>query len=245
MTRATLVRLLTLLVLAAVVTALFLLFPVKDAIQQFLTWVETLGPWGPVLIAAIYVPATVLLVPGTLLSLAAGTLFGLVIGTIAISIGSTVGASAAFLLGRSLARGWVERKVAADPRFRAIDQAVAREGFKIVLLLRLSPAIPFNLLNYALALTRVSFRDYVLASWLGMLPGTIMYVYLGTIVANLGELFAGETKGGELRQVALYVGLVVTVVATLYITHIARKALRTAISPEASGQTGPGDKGNG
>src|SRR5262249_61840093 len=142
-------------------------------------------PWGRGLRARASLPATVFAVPGSLITLGAGAAFGLIRGTLAVSAGSTLGAAAAFLLGRTLARGWVEHKVANKPRFRALDQAIGAEGFKIVLLLRLSPVFPFNVLNYALGLTRVSFRSYLVASWIGMLPGTVMYVYLGAALGSL------------------------------------------------------------
>src|SRR5262245_49226673 len=111
-------------------------------VRDFLEWVKGLGPWGPVLLALVYIPACVLMVPGTLITLAGGALFGPVRGTIAVSLGSTAGAGAAFLVGRFFARQWVEQKVAGNPRFRAVDRAVAAQGFKIVLLLRLSIVFP-------------------------------------------------------------------------------------------------------
>src|SRR5262249_20658792 len=150
---------------------------------------------------------------------AGGTLFGVVPGTIAISIGSTVGACAAFLVGRGVARRWVEHKVAANARFRAIDQAIGAQGFKIVLLLRLSPIFPFNLLNYALSLTRVRFRDYALASWIGMFPGTVMYVYLGSTLGELPALFS-ERERTLAERIFFFVGLALTIAVTIYITHL-------------------------
>jgi uncharacterized membrane protein YdjX (TVP38/TMEM64 family) len=230
MKRASLVRLLLLVLLVSASVACLVLLPVKDYLNQFFEWVRELGFWGPVLLAAVYVPACVFFVPGSLLTLAAGSLFGVVQGTIAVSAGSVVGAAAAFLIGRFLVRDWIEAKVAANPRFRAIDQAVAENGFKIVLLTRLSPVFPFTLLNYAYGLTRVRFRDYVLASWIGMLPGTIMYVYLGSLVKEVADLAAGKVEGGIGQKVLFGVGLVATVVVTVYVTRIARQALDRAIT---------------
>jgi uncharacterized membrane protein YdjX (TVP38/TMEM64 family) len=221
-------RLILLGAAAAGVIAALVVLPVKDYLRQLVAWLEELGPWGAVLLALIYILATVLGVPGTILSLGAGFAFGVVVGTIVISIGSTLGAAAAFLVGRYLARGLVEQRLGNSPRLRAIDQAVAAHGFKIVLLTRLSPAFPFNVLNYAFSLTRVSFRDYVLASWIGMLPGTVMYVYLGSVVGNLAELAAGMVEKGPEYYVLLAVGLVATVVVTVYVTRLAHKALAEA-----------------
>ena len=164
----------------------------RDILASFLEWVQGIGPWGAVLFAAAYVPAAVLLVPGSLLTLGAGFLFGVVKGTAIVSLGSTAGAAAAFIVGRSIARDWVARRLAGRPTMAAIARAVEIEGFKIVLLTRLSPVLPFNLLNYAFGLTAVPLREYVLASWIGMLPGTIMYVYLGSAANSLAALLSGD-----------------------------------------------------
>ncbi|MBY0522939.1 MAG: TVP38/TMEM64 family protein [Gemmataceae bacterium] len=217
------------LLVAAFVLSLVFLPELKDRLEQFLDWAREIGPWGPVVVATVYVPAAVFLFPGSVLTLGAGFLFGPVVGTVAVSAGSVGGAAAAFFAGRFLARDWIEQRVAANPRFRAIDQAVAEQGFKIVLLTRLAPIFPYNLLNYAYGLTRVRFRDYLLASWLGMLPGTIMYVYLGSLVQNLAELFAGKRERTVGEQVLFYGGLVVAVVGAVYVTRIAKKALDKAI----------------
>jgi uncharacterized membrane protein YdjX (TVP38/TMEM64 family) len=225
MSRSTLVRLLGLIALCTAAVAAFVLAPVKDRLGDFLEWVRGLGAWGPVAWGAAYIPACLLFVPGSLLTLGAGFAFGVVRGTIAVSLGSTLGASAAFLTGRTLLRGMIEKRVAGNPRFRAIDQAVAAQGVKIVLLTRLSPVFPFNLLNYAFGLTRVRFRDYVLASWIGMLPGTVMYVYLGSAAGSLAELASGEVDGGWAEQTLFFVGLAATVAVTLGLTRLARSAL--------------------
>jgi len=181
-----------------------------------------------VLVAAVYIPACVLLIPGSLITLGAGSIFGILTGTVAVSIGSTLGACAAFLVGRTLARGWVEDKVAGNPRFRAIDQAVAEQGRKIVFLTRLSPVFPFTLLNYAFGLTKISFWDYALASWIGMMPGTVMYVYLGSAVKELADLASGTVQRSPVQNVLFFVGLVATVVVTVFVTRLARKALAQA-----------------
>jgi uncharacterized membrane protein YdjX (TVP38/TMEM64 family) len=233
MTRASRLRVVGLLALAAALVASLFFLPFNDYVHEFLIWVEDLGDWGLVFLAVFYVPATVLLIPGSLVTLAGGTLFGLVPATIAVSIGSTIGAAAAFYLGRTLARRWIESKVADQPKFRAIDQAIAAQGFKIVMLLRLSPVFPFTLLNYTLGLTRVSFRDYVLASWIGMLPGTVMYVYLGSTLANLAEVFSGTARQRPELRAFFFAGLVVTVLVTVYITRVAHKALSQTLAGTA------------
>jgi uncharacterized membrane protein YdjX (TVP38/TMEM64 family) len=223
----------------AALTSLWLL-PVQEHLTAFLEWVQGLGNLGLVVLAAAYIPASLLFVPGLLLTLGGGFAFGLVRGTIAISLGSLAGASAAFLVGRFLARGFVETLVARSPTFRAIDQAVAEEGFKIVLLTRLSPLFPFNLLNYAFGLTQVRFRDYWLASWIGMLPGTVMYVYLGSAVKNLADLAAGRVEGGIGKILWFFAGLFATVAATVLITRVAKQALDKAIANPGELKAKPG-----
>lgn len=200
-------------------------------LASLLEWVRGIGPWGAVVFAAAYVPAAVLFVPGSLLTLGAGFVFGLAKGTIIVSIGSTAGAAAAFLVARSLAHDWVARRVAHRPNLAAIGRAVETEGFKVVLLTRLSPALPFNLLNYAFGLTAVPFRTYVLASWIGMLPGTIMYVYLGAAAESFAALLSGETTRSAGEQVLFAIGLAATVAATVIVTRTARRALNEAVPP--------------
>jgi uncharacterized membrane protein YdjX (TVP38/TMEM64 family) len=227
--KASLVRFVALLVVLAGLVVAVQFFRVEKTIKDFLTWIQDLGPWGPVALAAIYIVATVLMIPGSLLTLGAGFCFKLVLGFITVSVGSTLGATAAFLVGRTLARGQVEAKLAGNARFRALDQAVGENGFKIVLLTRLSPLIPFNLVNYAFGLTRVCLRDYVLASWVGMIPGTIMYVYFGTLANELTDLGSGAREGETTRLIFYVAGLVVTVVLTIVVTRFARAALAKAI----------------
>src|SRR5262249_32056372 len=152
-------------------------------------WVRELGVWGPVVFMLGYAVAVVAFVPGSVLTLAAGAIFGLVRGTVYVLIAATLGSAAAFLVSRHLARSAVERRLARNRRFAAIDRAVEAEGRRIVLLLRLSPAFPFTLLNYALGLTRVRFADFVIAS-VGMLPGTVLYVYCGKLAGDVAA-FAG------------------------------------------------------
>lgn len=194
-----------------------------------LQWVKDLGIGGGFAFIAIYSAATVLFVPGSLLTLGAGIVFGVVFGSIYVFIGATIGAIAAFLVGRYLARAWVSQKIADNPKFAAIDQAVARAGFKIVLLTRLSPVFPFNLLNYAFGITGVSLQDYALGS-IGMIPGTVMYVYLGSLAGDLARLGTVEQPMATTVQWGMrIVGLMATVVVTLYVTWIARRALAAEV----------------
>ena len=201
-------------------------FHVQDLLKQALDWVAHLGPWGAVLFIAIYVVATVMFVPGSVLTLGAGAVFGVVWGSIYVSIAATLGATCAFLVGRYLARNAVARKIEGNERFAAIDRAVANQGWKIVGLTRLSPVFPFTLLNYAFGITRVKLGHYVLASWIGMMPGTVMYVYLG----SLAKAASGERTRTTGEWVLYGVGLLATVVVTVFVTRIAKKALATTIT---------------
>ncbi len=221
-----------LIVLGVILTSLAVasfFLPVKDYVIAVLEWTQGLGVWGPFFVVAFYIVACVLLLPGGIITLAAGFLFGVVTGTITVSIGSTMGASAAFLVGRTFARDWVRRKVAGRPKFEAIDRAVGEQGFKIVLLTRLSPIFPFNMQNYAYGLTGVKFWKYVLASWIGMLPGTLAYCYIGSGLRSLTEVAAGQTEGGWVQRVFFWGGLGVTVVVVAIVTRIAQKAMKQAI----------------
>lgn len=198
-------------------------------------WIRGAGGVGVGVYAVAYVAATLLLLPGSVLTLGAGFAYGPLWGTLFVSPVSVLAATLAFLLGRGILREWVSRRVEAYPRFKAIDQAIGESGFKIVLLLRLSPIFPFNLLNYALGLTRVSLRDYVLASFPGMLPGTFLYVNLGSLVTSATELLSGKRPAaGAWGQALNWGGLAATLLVTILVTKIARKALDEALERKPS-----------
>ncbi len=223
-------------IVAAVITGIVLL-PVKDWLLTGLEWTQGLGFWGPVFVIFFYIVACVLLLPGSVLTLGAGFLFKVVIGTVTVSIGSTLGACAAFLVGRTIARNWIAGKVARNKKFAAVDEAVAQQGFKIVLLTRLSPVFPFNLLNYAFGLTKISFWKYALGSWIGMLPGTLMYVYFGAGLRSLADVASGNIEKNTAGKLFFWLGLAATIIVTVFVTRIARKALSQAVGQEASETT--------
>ena len=211
--------------IGAVVLLVFVGRSAGAYLATFAEWVERLGPWGPIVFIAGYVAACVAFVPGALLTLAAGVLFGLTRGVLYVFVAAVLGSAAAFLVSRYLARAAIERRLLGNPRFAAIDQAIAGEGLKIVFLLRLSPVFPFNLLNYGLGLTKVRFRDYLLAS-AGMIPGTVLYVYYGTALGSLARLASGaKPEGGAAGTAILVVGLLATIAVTVFVTRIARRAL--------------------
>ena len=205
-------------------------FNLQELLRNALQWVESIGYIGGIAFIGIYIIATVAFLPGSILTLGAGVVFGVVFGSIYVFIGATIGAIAAFLVGRYLARDWISAKIAGNQKFAAIDKAVAHEGFKIVLLTRLSPLFPFNLLNYAFGITGVSLKDYALAS-IGMLPGTVMYVYIGSLAGDIARV-GGENQptNPTVQWIIRIVGFIATVAVTIYVTRIARKALEEKVS---------------
>ena len=205
-------------------------FNPQELLRNALQWVNDLGAIAPIAFILIYIVATVAFLPGSILTLGAGVVFGIVQGSIYVFVGATIGATLAFLVGRYLARGWVSKKIAGNQKFKAIDRAVGNEGLKIVLLTRLSPIFPFNLLNYGLGVTGVSLKDYVLAS-VGMIPGTIMYVYIGSLAGSIATIGgATQPDANPIAQWAIrIIGFVATVAVTLYVTKIARQALDDSI----------------
>ena len=216
-------------VLLGLLLAAARVYHLDDLIRAALAWIASHGLLGALVYALLYIAACVLFIPGSLITLGAGAIYGVLKGTALVSVASTLGATAAFLVGRFLAREWVARKVAGNPKFAAIDQAVARGGWKIVGLVRLSPVFPFNLLNYALGLTGVSLRHYFLASWIGMLPGTVLYVYLGTLAGDLARLGAGERSRTPAEWAFFLTGLAATLAVTLFVTRLARRALQDKV----------------
>jgi len=222
-------------IVAALALALALAFLAREGVRFVpgaVEWVRELGPWAAVAFIGLYALATVAWIPGSVLTLAAGAIFGLVGGTLFTLVGATLGASLAFLISRHLARDALERRIRADPRLSAMDDAVGREGGRLIFLIRLSPAFPFSLLNYALGLTAVRFRDYVVASAVGMAPGTFIYVYAGYTAGQVAMEAGGASERGLGGWILLGVGLGATVAVTVFVTRLARRALQVAAGPE-------------
>ncbi|KAH7677012.1 putative membrane protein [Dioscorea alata] len=219
------------LVLLAAIVAAFVIFPVEQILKDFLVWVkQNLGPWGPLALAIAYIPLTVLAVPASILTLGGGYLFGLPLGFIADSIGATIGATAAFLLGRTIGRPYVISKLKDYPKFQAVAIAIQRSGFKIVFLLRLVPLLPFNMLNYLLSVTPVNVGEYMLASWLGMMPITLALVYVGTTLKDLADVTHGWSEVTTSRIVLILLGFVVSAILMVCITKVAKASLEKALA---------------
>ena len=217
--------------LIAIVIVLFLamrFLPVQQWLRNFNDWVGQMGAAGIFIFIFVYAFATVLLAPGSVLTIGAGFAFGLWKGFVAVSAGATLGASLAFLVARFIARGKIELVSQRHEKFRKIDNAIGKQGAKLIFLLRLSPVIPFNLSNYFYGLTSVEFWPYVLASWIGMMPGTFLYVYIGTAgrAAVLAAAGGEVIKRGWQYWIFLSVGLAATIAVTFWVTKIARSALR-------------------
>ncbi len=220
------VRLLSILVIVGSLLAITRLMPMGRLTDFLSAAVQDMGVWGPLVFALVYMLATIFMLPGSPLTLASGAIFGLAWGTAAVSVGSTTGAAMCFLIGRYFARRSVEQKMSGSKTFKAVDRAVSEGGWKIVALLRLSPAVPFNLQNYLYGLTAIRFWPCVLASWVAMLPGTFMYVYLGYIGRAGVAAAAGEGGGKTPAQWAMLgVGLLATIAVTIYVTKLARRAI--------------------
>jgi len=229
----TVFRVSLLIVLVAAITTACFTLPVEKILKDFLVWIDkNLGPWGPLVLAVAYIPLTVLAVPATILALGGGYLFGLPIGFIADSIGSTIGCTAAFLVGKTIGRSYVASKLNDYPQFQAVSIATRRSGFKIVFLLRLVPLLPFNMLNYLLSVTPIGLGQYMLASWIGMMPITFGLVYIGTTIKDLSDVTHSWSEISMARWILLTAGLLASVVLIFLVTQIAKKSLAKALEED-------------
>jgi uncharacterized membrane protein YdjX (TVP38/TMEM64 family) len=225
----TLGRVLLLALLAAAIVAAAVGMPLRQWLVDSADWGEHHRYAAGGLFIVAYTVATVLAVPGTILTLAAGFVFGLALGAPLVSAGSLLGAIAAFLIGRFYMAAWAANRVARSPRLQALAAVTRYDGFTIVLLARLSPLLPYNILNYVFGLTAVRFRDYVLGSWLGMLPATVLYVYIG----SLTKTFAAPTDNLDAagaRRLLFVTGLLATVGLVVLIARRATRVLQDRLA---------------
>ena len=219
-------------VIVAVVGVVILLRRLGPLAQPYLIdfteWIQGLGWWAPVAFIVGYALFTVAMIPGSLLTMMGGVLFGLGYGTLYVTIGAVLGSTLAFLVSRHFARSRIEGWISDNKKFAAVDKAIEKEGGKIVFLLRLSPAFPFSFLNYALGLTKVKLSHYVMAA-VGMIPGTFLYVFYGKAIGDVAALAAGAAPEKDMGYYALLgVGLTATIAVTIFVTRIARRALKEA-----------------
>jgi uncharacterized membrane protein YdjX (TVP38/TMEM64 family) len=224
--RTPLSRIILRIVLALLIIAAFILtlrwIGKTGLLKQVLDWIRSLGPWGPLVFIVIYIAATVLFLPALILTVGAGFVYGMGRGSIYVLIAANIAANIAFLLGRHIARNWIARKLESQPKFKAIDDAVAREGWKIVALIRLAPVFPFSLMSYAFGLTRIPFWKYAAANF-AMIPGTLMYIYFGAVARDLTETV---TTPPWVR----WMGGAFTILAVFFVTRVAKRALTKKIS---------------
>jgi uncharacterized membrane protein YdjX (TVP38/TMEM64 family) len=215
------------LVVGLVVASRFL--NLTGLLRDSLAWIRGLGVWAPIAFIVLYALSCVLAIPASLFTLGGGFLFGFVWGSVYVVVGAMFGAVAAFLVGRYLARDWVAKRIEGHEKFKAIDEAIGREGWKIVLLLRLAPVFPYAVLNYGFALTRVSLRDYTVATAIGIIPAMLAFVYFGTLATDLTKLGQGVKTPPAIKWAIAAVAVIVTVL----LTRIARRALNRALSNQS------------
>ncbi len=224
-------------VVLALVILLSVSLPVGQWSQDLAVWIRDAGAAGVAAFVLAYVVFALFMLPASVLTVGAGFAYGLMWGTVLVVPVSVMAASVTFRISRTVARNRVTARVAESPRFAAIDAAIADEGFRIVALLRLSPFFPFNVLSYVLGLTQVRMRDYVVASFLGLLPSTILYVYIGSAATDIGAVQNAEAAGMA-SHIIYWGGLVATLVATLLITRAARRPLQDALTPPRENDPG-------
>lgn len=226
LSRRTVTRWVVFLILAATVASFLRVTDARQLLRSVLERISGMGGWAPVCFIVAYVLACVTFFPGVVLTLGAGILFGLVRGTLYTVIGATLGAGCAFLLSRYLARDWVTENFGGDPRFRAIDAAVEHEGWKIVGLIRLSPAFPFIALNFVFGLTRIPFWHFFIITFLALIPNAALFVYLGSLLGDLAALGNQPIASGKTKWIVTGVGLASAIVVTGLVSKITRRALK-------------------
>lgn len=199
------------------------LLPVGDWIESFQAWVKGLGPIGYLVYVLAYIVVCVTFLPASPLTIGAGAIFGFVEGTIVVIVGATLGATASFLLGRTIMRRKIEAMAANNPKFRALDRAIAREGGKIVFLVRLAPVFPFAYINFAFGLTGVKTLSYIIATFFGIIPVTLAFVYIADAATRTATADMDTT-----RLIINIAGAVVAILVTAFVTRLALRAVRKA-----------------
>ena len=230
---------LTLLVVVIVLAIIFRSW-VSDTMTAFLEWLGDNPAQGTVCLSLIYIIATLAWIPGSLLTLGAGvalnsalesTALAILIGTIGVWIGAWIGSNLAMLLGRYLFRDSAAGLAKKYRVINAIDKVMETEGLKFTVLLRLCPLIPFNAFNYIMGVTSVHFKDYAIGG-LGMIPGTIVYVFVGTTIGNIADAASGEFEGGTITLVLLIVGTILAFAAIVYITIVVKRYLNKQLAQD-------------
>jgi uncharacterized membrane protein YdjX (TVP38/TMEM64 family) len=203
----------------------------RQIIRSVLERIDAMGAWAPFWFMMAYVVACLTFFPGVVLTMGAGIMFGVVRGTFYVTAGATLGAACAFLISRYLLRGWVRKKLRNYPLFQMVDEAVARQGWKVAGLIRLSPAFPYTPLNFVFGLTRIPFWHFVFVTYFAIYPLTILFVYLGSLVGDLADLGNKPMASGNMKWVVTGFGLASTIIVTIIVTRIARKSLAGKLPP--------------
>ncbi|GAB1485745.1 hypothetical protein MASR2M79_07920 [Aminivibrio sp.] len=203
------------------------LLHLQDEFQNFYLTLDTLGPVGGLIFIVLYVIATLFMLPTFFLAIGAGVLFGMMQGIFIVSLASTAGAAASFLAARHLLRNALVSRFGSNRLYKAINGAVACDQWKIVLLTRLSPLFPFNILNYLFGLTGIPFSKYILASWVGMIPVTVAYVYLGTLGADIALIGPCITCHTPMQWALIAAGFIGAGGATIIVTRATKKILNS------------------
>ncbi len=198
-----------------------------EIFKSILAAIDTMGYWAALTFILLYIICSLCFVPISLLTVGAGIIFGLTLGSVYVCIATAIAAIIAFTIGRYLALDWVEQKIENNLHFNMINHAVAREGWKIVFLARISPFFPFSVANYIFSISRISLKDYFFASLLGLIPSNIIYVYFGSLAGELANLDLQFSPKNQSELIWQILGIALTIAGTIYITHITKKALAT------------------
>jgi len=215
------------LIAVAAIAGIALLYhflPVREWLEAFKQYVATLGPIGWILYALAYALCCVLFIPASVLTLGAGAIFGVVKGSIIVILGATLGATLSFILARTVMRRKIEAMTASNETFRALDQALTREGWKIVVLVRLSIVFPFTYINYAFGLTGIALGPYVLATLIGIIPATVAFVYLGDAAGTAATATHAQTTALVIK----IIGGVIALAVSIFVARIAARAIKRA-----------------
>ena len=208
---------------ALVLLAIYL--PLETWLTALIEWSQLNPNLAVLAFSGLIVVGMVLMFPVSIQAMAAGFIFGLNKGFVVMWLGGLIGFIAAFLVGRSLARPWIEKLAGRRPEFAAIDKAINQKGLVVVILARLSQILPYNLLNYSFGLTSVSLRDYILGSAVGMLPGIFMFVFIGTTATDIAAIMSGELELGDYDLWIVGFGILAVAIAVTVIARVAKKAL--------------------
>ena len=204
-------------------------------LHEIVHWMQAIqaaGWVGWLLFIGLYAASCLLFIPGSILTLAAGAVYGFWGGTLLVLIGNGLGASLSLLITRYLLRDWAKRRLQRNPNLRAVEDAVAKDGWRIVCLTRLSPVMPFSLINYALGLTKISVGKFLFATEVGAIPSTCVYVYFGTLIGNLTKIGPDLRHHRPLEWIVQGVGLVLTIAVTIYVTRVASQAVKKRLRPK-------------